>query len=1159
MLATLAALALALPLFAACSRQESDQPAQQTAAPAAVTGVPPAQLDRIVTLFNKGVGSMDRYEPVEAIKAFEEVVTLAPNWTLGRLNYGIALLNGQTDEYYAKAEVELKKVIAQAPENPYGHYALGMLLRHLTRFEDAKAQFEAVLKIDPEDADAHYQLGILVMDKDAAAARWHLEKTLAKIPHHESACYRLQSLLVKAGEKQKAEELMARFRALKAAKAGAFSGMKYGEMGRYAEVIRAFPGLAGGGEADAAPAYADVAEEAGLQLAATGAAGWPGQAAAGSAAAFAPGVAAADIDGDGDLDLYIPSLGPDGRGVLYRNDGGRFAAVPDSGIDGRNAVGAFFGDYDGDGDPDLYLTCAGPNRLYRNDGNARFTDVSAATGTAGGAVLGVGAAWADADHDGDLDIYVANFAGMDAAAKPGAPNALFRNNGDGTFADVAPGAKIDGGETASVGVLFVDLDDDRDLDLYVINSGSPNHVFLNDRVGQYTDASARYAELANAGGGTGALSGDIDLNGREDLLLLRGPEPPRLFLQTERGRFVEDQALAAIARSVGGAAGGVLGDLDLDGDLDLVLLGTGGNGQHRILMNKGAGAFAPPVALGSERAVPDARGAVAADFNGDGSLEVVVARAAARPELWRAPVPAGRHWLEVIPAKASEGQAQWVDPTAVGLQVEAKTGRRLQVASVRASAGYLGGTPQRAHFGLGEHAKADYVRLAWPDAVLQSELEVAADQHWRVTKVLRKPSSCPLLFAWDGSAFAFVTDFLGVGGLGFFMTPGEYAPPDPTEDVRIPPELIKPRDGRYALRIAEPLEEITYLDELHLHAYDHPANWEVYPDERFTGSAPFPTGRPLAVAKKIFPVAARDEHANGVRDRVMQIDRRYVEPPMDRRFVGYAADHWIELDFGRQLAKLPANARLVLYLYSWVEYTYSHVNYAAYQAGLKMQSPSIEVPDGQGGWQVAVPEMGYPGGLPRMMTFDISSLPVREHGRFRIRSNMEVYWDQIFIGEDVAGSTLQGHTLRPAVAELRQLGYPREYSPDGANPTLYDYQRVDQGVPFKNLTGDYTRFGDVRPLLEAADDRYVIFGRGEEIALEFDARQLPNLPAGQSRTVVLHADGYCKDMDLYTAFPDTVAPLPYHAMENYPPARPAPETPEHREYQRTWNTRHVAG
>ncbi|MCZ6795157.1 MAG: CRTAC1 family protein, partial [Planctomycetota bacterium] len=879
----------------------------------------------------------------------------------------------------------------------------------------------------------------------------------------------------------------------------------------------------------------------------------------------------ADVDGDGDLDLYIPGVGEDGAGRLYVNEGERLVARDDSdtGIDGRGAVAAYFGDHDGDGDPDLFLTRAGPNRLYRNDGGGRFADVTEASGVAGGAYLSVGAAWVDADHDGDLDLYVANFASVAPAEEStGAPNQLLQNNGDGTFTDVAATAGVYAGAAPSVAVVFLDVDADRDLDLWVLQHGSPNRLFLNDRVGRYRDGAGSYPDLVGAGPGLGALLGDVGGAGAQDLVLLRLEASPRLFLGTQGGRFSEDRgAFGAALGSVGGASSGLLEDLDLDGDLDLVLLGAvaGGRAGHRILMNRGGGRFAPPLPLGAEREAPDARGALAVDLDGDGGLELVVVRAGARPELWRAPAPAGRHWLEVIPAPAGAGAGGSEvskASTAVGLEVEVKTGQRLQVAVVRSSSGYLGGRPPRLHFGLGEHGKADYVRLTWPDAVLQSEIEVAANQSWRVPKVIRKPSSCPLLFSWDGERFAFVTDFLGVGGLGFFVEPGSYAPPDPTEDVRIPPGLIAPRDGRYLIRVAEPLEEVSYIDELLLLAYDHPAGQEVYPDERFTATAPFPSGRPVAVREKIFPVRASVTGGGltgrDVTDRLLEIDRRYVEPPADARFIGYADDHSIELDFGERLRGIPAGARLVLVLHGWVEYTYSHVNYAAYQAGLRMRPPAIEVPDGDGGWRVVREDVGFPAGLPRSVVIDVTSLPVRG-GRLRIRTNMQVYWDQVFAAVDVSGEALRRHSLRPSMAELRPLGYPQETSPDGREPVVYDYHRLESGVAFKILTGNFTRLGDVRELLDEVDDRFVIIARGEEIALEFDAGSLPELPAGWSRTFVLRADGYSKDMDLYTAFPDTVEPLPFHAMENYPPRKPAPESAARAEYLRDWCTRRIEG
>jgi FG-GAP-like repeat/ASPIC and UnbV/Tetratricopeptide repeat len=1170
-------LLIAAVIAPGCSDDEA--PSHGSPKSSGVKGIPAEHVDTILTHFNKGVGLMDRFQPVKAVKEFEKVVGLAPDWITGRLNFGIALLNAQGDAYYAQAEKELKRVIEAAPKNPYAHFSLGMLLRHLTRFDEARTHFERVVEIDPDDPDAHYQLGYLSIDDDPKTAREHLEKTLAAAPHHESACYRMYGLLRQAGEREKSLELMRRFRALKKTKAGRVSGMKYGEMGRYANIVRAFDFPADReGVSDAVPTFADVASEVGLGRPAGGVKGWPGdnlEAIRDSgAAAFGPGLAVCDVDGDGSLDVFMTSVpGANGKpagAVLYTNSGGQFTIVEDSGIDGRGAVGAYFGDYDRDGDPDLYLTCAGQNRLYQNQGGKRFSEVTAASGTAGGSALSVGASWADADHDGDLDLYVANFCPWPLAEGQGvgSPNNLWRNNGDGTFVDVAKEAGIDGGNTATMSVLYFDADADHDLDLYLINHRSPNRLFLNDRVGTYTPGGERYSLFEDDGPGFGALIGDVDQNGWEDLLLLRGPMPPRLFSQVSRGRFSEDEAFAGTVEAVGGALGGLLGDLDLDGDLDLLLLATRtttGKVQSHILMNRGGGRFKKPVAMGGENEQVEARGAIAADFDGNGSLELLVARAAAAPHLLRTAPVASRHWLTVIPkAKPDDKteaktQPQWVHPGGVGVHVEVKTGAHLQVGSLSTSTGYLSSTPLRAHFGLGPYQKGDYVRLVWPDAVLQSELEVAGDRTWRVDKVLRKPSSCPVLFSWDGEHFAYVTDFLGVGGLGFFVSPGCYAPPDPTEDVRIPPELVAEKNGRYLLRVAEPLEEVTYLDKLELRVYDHPAGVEIYPDERFAESEPMPTGRPIAVAEKIFPVAACTDRESSVLDRLRKIDRRCVEPPKDPRFIGYAREHWLELDFGDRLKTLSKDSKLQMCFHGWVEYTYSHVNYAAYQAGLEMKSPSIEVPDGRGGWRTVLPTMGFPAGLPRMMTLDVSQLPIRESGKLRIRSTMEIFWDQIFLAEEAAHPGIVRHVLQPEVAELRHLGYPREYSPDGSDPTQYDYRRIDPGVGFKNLTGYYTRFGDVRPLLRAADDRFVIMGKGEEVVLEFDASKLPQLKKGRRRTLVLHSDGYCKDMDLYTAFPDTVEPLPWHGMKNYPPAEENPRAKELREYRRTWNSRRVGG
>jgi hypothetical protein len=144
----------------------------------------------------------------------------------------------------------------------------------------------------------------------------------------------------------------------------------------------------------------------------------------------------------------------------------------------------------------------------------------------------------------------------------------------------------------------------------------------------------------------------------------------------------------------------------------------------------------------------------------------------------------------------------------------------------------------------------------------------------------------------------------------------------------------------------------------------------------------------------------------------------------------------------------------------------------------------------------------------------------------------------------------------PAEARLRFAGFPREVSPDGRMPKANDYALMDPSVPgFKAMRGEYTRFGDVLPLVKGADDRYVIFRNGEEIALRFRVADFPPLKEGWTRTFLLETTGWCKDMDYYTAEFGTVGPLPFLGMGEY--GKPYPSDEEHRAWRREFNTRVV--
>jgi hypothetical protein len=257
-------------------------------------------------------------------------------------------------------------------------------------------------------------------------------------------------------------------------------------------------------------------------------------------------------------------------------------------------------------------------------------------------------------------------------------------------------------------------------------------------------------------------------------------------------------------------------------------------------------------------------------------------------------------------------------------------------------------------------------------------------------------------------------------------------------------------------------------------------------------------------------------------------------------------------------------------LAGWTDYPYPESIYAAEQAGVAMLPPVLERQGQDGKWQ-KVADAGFPAGLPRMMLLDVTGKLTGPDCRLRLRTNLQIYWDQIFVAvrcHTIAtsqGGVGPGKTPQESVratcldvgdAQLAPCGLLKEYSPDGKLPTLYDHDRTDK-VPLLGLSGKLTRYGDVTELLQERDDRFVIFGANDMLTVRFDARKLPPLPKGWQRSFVLRTWGYCKDTSPFTAHSSTIEPLPFHAMSNYPygPSEQYPREAIHREYLRNYNTR----
>jgi hypothetical protein len=441
--------------------------------------------------------------------------------------------------------------------------------------------------------------------------------------------------------------------------------------------------------------------------------------------------------------------------------------------------------------------------------------------------------------------------------------------------------------------------------------------------------------------------------------------------------------------------------------------------------------------------------------------------------------------------------------------------------------------------------------------VPQDEIRLEGRKTQTVAELDRRGSSCPVLFSWNGKGFEFIADMIGPGVVGHWIAPGERDVPDPTEFLKVSGKSLQPRDGKLTFRFLEPMEETVYLDQVKLLAIDHPSRFEVFPNERFASNPPFPEFGVVPSSNAHPPVGAWDDHGNDVLPLLAKRDRKYVIDFEGLPFAGFAKLHWVELDLDDWNPHLP----LRLIIDGYTDYFTATSMYAADQAGIKVIPPYVEALDAQGKWIRVIDDMGFPAGLERTMIADLTGkIPAGTH-RIRIVNNLKIYWDAIRIDQTPEQRSVHVTEVPLANASLDFFGFPKEIRLTPASDTVYSYSARSKTGPYARAAGNYTRYGDVKQLLRAADDRFVIFSSGEGVKLDFDAKSLPALPAGWVRDYFFFADGFEKDMDFYAAHAFTVEPLPKHGMKPYPYASGAgyPEDSTHTQYELEYNTRQRSG
>jgi tetratricopeptide (TPR) repeat protein len=1163
-------------------------------------------------LNNLGCAYMNQQLFEKGLKYFQDAAAADPNLRAAKVNQGIAQLAlAHVDD----AKKLLDEAAASDPKDPHVWYALGMLNKNSSDPQAAIDDFKRVIEIDDSDADTWYFLGTVYSQlKQFPQAIDAFEHALKLNPLHASAQFGLSRAYQQSGDTAHAREHLARFQYVTQNKLGSAMSLAYGEQGKYslaeesqASAVKVPPQIS--------VKFVDVTKEAGIASQVTDSHNQDVR------TYLAPGACFLDYDNDGRIDLLLADNGPQGGLSLYHNLGNeKFEDVTKRvGLDPNlHGVSCTAGDYDNDGFVDLAVSLNGRPILVHNEKNGTFKDVTESAGIKAGD-LSSGLTFIDYDHDGDLDLYITYLPtgpipSIGKQVPPAIdyeslPNAMLRNSGNGTFSDVSKETGL-AGSLPDIAAVGSDFNNDRAVDLIVTGYFGPVSIFQNPREGKF-EPVVSVEKPRSPEFGLAVL--DFDHDGWMDIASTHfwGGTSGITLWRNNHGKSFEQVKLPDTdwARAYGIAAF----DYDNDGWVDLVAVGETkeGKGEIKLFRNLGPDGWKDvTVDAGLDKIeLKDPRAIITGDYDNDGAADLLITQNQGPAVLLKNEGGNKNNWLRLALKGLNDNKS------AIGTKVEVFSDGIRQKYEIYGSNGYLGQNSPYLTVGLGQAKQADVVRMLWPGGVLQDEIEVAANKQADFTELDRRGSSCPTLFVWDGNRYQLVSDILGAGVVGHWVAPGERNIPRPTEWLKIDREMVHGNEGAPPLslrslerqggevdvsflhnqnphppaksagrmghpvlnfRLMEPMEEVVYLDAVKLIAVDHPANEEVYPNEYFASNPPYPEFKVVTSRNARPPAGAWDDKGNNLLPDLLA--HKYVGNFDLLPFKGFTKPHSLTLDLGEPYRGGP----LRLLMHGEIEYFTATGMYAASQAGIQAMAPYVEAEvagvgrtflSDQGNttnlsdrnvrathWVKVLDDLGFPAGLPKTITADLSGkLPIGTR-RIRISTNLQVYWDSILVDRSQQNRNYKINEIPLRKADLSFHGYPRQIEDLPPGNVKYLYEQVSRTGPYARQAGEYTRYGDVVPLLNSFDDKLVVFGSGEEVQLEFDPGKLPVLPKGWTRDYFFQANGYEKDMDFYAADGNTVEPLPFKNMGEYPYAgRSFPSDPEHLDYMLKYNTRFVSG
>ncbi len=736
----------------------------------------------------------------------------------------------------------------------------------------------------------------------------------------------------------------------------------------------------------------------------------------------------------------------------------------------------------------------------------------------------VSAVLLDADHDSDVDLVV-------STKEDGV--SIWSSRGDSmTFIDMTAWSIVPPREMVFSAMRAVDWDRDVDTDIVLVSdSGETQGVLSNLRHGRFSWSELSDDWAALRGAGLDILEADENVSWD---VVTAGSSGVRVILtNTSRPGAIR----ASRTESLRKPATGVLAcDYDNDSWIDLLAWDESGVRGYRGLS---AGRFADDerIAVSGE----NIRDVKAADVDGDGDVDLAIIDDKGL-RLLQNDGAEDAGWL-LVRAVGQQDNAGRTNFTGIGSLIELKAGNRYQARVV---------SGQETHFGLGAAGAATAMRIIWTNGVPQVVVKPAANTS--ICELMELKGSCPFIYTWDGEQFSFFTDCLWAAPIGLQVAEGVQAPSRPWEYLLIPGERMAQREGEYVLQLTEELWEAAYFDYVRLIAVDHPADVQVFSNEK-VGPPAIAEFKVHAARELKTPIAASDSRGRDVLPTVRERDDVYLRGFERRLRQGVTEKHYVELDLG----DLQDPQQVKLYLTGWIYPSDTSLNVSfSHNPDIDApELPSIWTPDENGVWKLADGYIGFPGGKTKTIVVDLKDRFHAADYRVRIQTSAEIYWDHIGFTVDEPESPMELKPMEPVAAELHYRGFSARRRGERNGPESFEYANSHDTPKWPPMRGAFTRYGDVIDLLKRQDDHLAVLGAGDEMTVRFAAPQSPP-PPGWRRDFILHCVGWDKDADINTIQGQSSEPLPFHAMRTYPdhdPRRAVVDKPGYAEFLDTYQTR----